>query len=97
MGMQGQTGRRASIQALGNLWHHRGQEDAIQAQRDHSLGITGMLLYDGGRYQQTLEGPPAALDHIWSTIQHDPRRVGCVVNQELRVTYKLVRRSEKSV
>lgn len=41
--------------------------------RNHSLGITGMLLYDGGRYLQTLEGPPAALDHIWSAIQNDPR------------------------
>ena len=41
--------------------------------RNRKLGITGMLLYDGGRYLQTLEGPPEALDQIWSSIQRDPR------------------------
>jgi methanogenic corrinoid protein MtbC1 len=41
--------------------------------RNRELGITGMLLYDGGRYLQTLEGPPDALDQVWSAIQRDPR------------------------
>lgn len=41
--------------------------------RNHSLGVTGMLLHDGGRYLQTLEGPPAALDQIWAAIQRDTR------------------------
>lgn len=41
--------------------------------RNHSVGVTGMLLYDGGRFLQTLEGPPAAVEALWSSIQRDPR------------------------
>jgi methanogenic corrinoid protein MtbC1 len=41
--------------------------------RNRSLGVTGMLLYDDGRYLQTLEGPPAAVEVLWSSIQGDPR------------------------
>jgi methanogenic corrinoid protein MtbC1 len=41
--------------------------------RNRSLGVTGMLLYDDGRYLQTLEGPPAAVEVLWSSIQSDPR------------------------
>jgi len=41
--------------------------------RNHSVGLTGMMLYDGGRFLQTLEGPPDALDEVWSSIQRDPR------------------------
>ncbi len=41
--------------------------------RNRSLGVTGMLLHDKGRFLQTLEGPPEALDKIWSSIRHDPR------------------------
>jgi len=44
--------------------------------RNHSIGVTGMLLYDGGRFLQTLEGPPAALDQVWSSILRDPRHGG---------------------
>lgn len=41
--------------------------------RNRSFGITGMLLYDGGRFLQTLEGPPAAVERLWSSIRRDPR------------------------
>lgn len=41
--------------------------------RNRTVGVTGMLLYDGGRFLQTLEGPPAGLDDIWTSIQRDPR------------------------
>ena len=41
--------------------------------RNHSVGITGMLLYDSGRYLQTLEGPPDAVERLWSSIKRDPR------------------------
>lgn len=47
--------------------------------RNQSVGITGMLLYDGGRFLQTLEGPPEAVDRIWSSIQRDPRHGGIEV------------------
>jgi methanogenic corrinoid protein MtbC1 len=52
---------------------------AAARSRNQSFGITGMLLYDGGRFLQTLEGPPAAVDRIWSSIQRDPRHGGIEV------------------
>jgi len=42
-------------------------------QRNRSLGVTGMLLYDKGRYFQTLEGPPASLKTLWTSIAEDKR------------------------
>ncbi len=41
--------------------------------RNRKLGVTGMLLYDEGRYLQTIEGPPAAVEQVWSSIQRDTR------------------------
>lgn len=41
--------------------------------RNHSAGITGMLVYDKGRFLQTLEGPPDAIEAVWSSIRRDPR------------------------
>ena len=41
--------------------------------RNHSAGITGMMVYDKGRFLQTLEGPPDALERVWSSILRDPR------------------------
>lgn len=52
---------------------------AAARDRNRSIGVTGMLLYDGGRFLQTLEGPPAAVDQIWSSIQRDPRHGGIEV------------------
>ncbi|MEL7445991.1 MAG: BLUF domain-containing protein [Pseudomonadota bacterium] len=42
-------------------------------ERNRSLGVTGMLLYDRGRFFQTLEGPPASLKPIWASIRRDSR------------------------
>lgn len=41
--------------------------------RNRSLGVTGMLLYENGRFLQTLEGPPAGLQAVWSSICRDQR------------------------
>ncbi len=41
--------------------------------RNRSLSITGMLVYDGGHFFQWLEGPALAVDKLWRTIQNDPR------------------------
>jgi len=41
--------------------------------RNSRHGVTGMLLYEDGRYLQTLEGPPEGLDEIWSSIKRDER------------------------
>ncbi|MEM7688549.1 MAG: BLUF domain-containing protein [Pseudomonadota bacterium] len=41
--------------------------------RNRRHGVTGMLLYEDGRFVQTLEGPPQGLNVIWSSIQRDER------------------------
>ncbi|MDW8414643.1 MAG: BLUF domain-containing protein [Thermaurantiacus sp.] len=41
--------------------------------RNRRLGITGMLLFEDGRFLQVLEGPPESLDAVWSSIARDPR------------------------
>ena len=46
---------------------------AAARERNRSVGITGMLLCDGGRFLQTIEGPPDAIDQVWQSIRRDPR------------------------
>ena len=41
--------------------------------RNRSLGLTGVLLYDNGTFFQWLEGPEDGLSRVWSSIQRDPR------------------------
>lgn len=41
--------------------------------KNRSLGVTGMLLFDKGRFFQTIEGPPASLKTLWHSICEDPR------------------------
>lgn len=42
-------------------------------ERNRSLDVTGMLLFEEGRFLQTLEGPPGAVAQLWSSIQRDER------------------------
>ena len=70
----------------------RGELDelTVQArQRNRSLGITGMLLFDNGRFLQTLEGPPAAVAAVWESIQRDPRHGQLEVLTEHLVSSRL--------
>lgn len=41
--------------------------------RNHALGVTGLLLYDRGRFLQTIEGPVDCIERIWGSIQQDER------------------------
>lgn len=41
--------------------------------RNRSLDVTGMLLFEDGRFLQTLEGPPKAVAELWSSIKRDGR------------------------
>jgi len=41
--------------------------------RNHAEGVTGMVLYDEHRFFQWLEGPPASIARVWSSISRDPR------------------------
>lgn len=50
--------------------------------RNQAFGITGMLLYENGRYLQTLEGPPIELDQIWASVRQDDRHTQIEVLSE---------------
>ena len=58
-------------------------------ERNRNLGVTGMLLYENGRYLQTLEGPPAGLQTVWSSICRDDRHRDIEVLTEHVVSSRL--------
>jgi hypothetical protein len=41
--------------------------------RNHAVGLTGMLLYVGGHFIQTLEGPDGVVDATYERIARDSR------------------------
>lgn len=57
--------------------------------RNRDLGITGMLLYDRGRFFQTLEGPAQSLKTIWGSISEDPRHTQIEILSEHIVPARL--------
>ncbi|MGJ7505408.1 BLUF domain-containing protein [Variovorax sp. RHLX14] len=50
--------------------------------RNAERDITGLLVFDGMRFCQHLEGPPEAIDALMQQIESDPRHVG------VRVVYQ---------
>ncbi len=40
---------------------------------NHANGLTGLLVYDDGRFFQWIEGSPEKLAEVWASIQKDPR------------------------
>lgn len=57
--------------------------------RNQSVGVTGMLLYEDGRFLQTLEGPPEGLGTVWRSIQQDERHQDIEVLTEHYVEARL--------
>ncbi|WP_330998912.1 BLUF domain-containing protein [Gemmatimonas groenlandica] len=51
---------------LGELQH-------AAASRNHREGITGLMVYNDDRFFQWLEGPPASIARVWSSISRDQR------------------------
>ena len=47
--------------------------------KNRRLGVTGLLLYEGGNFIQVLEGAPAAVDGLYETIERDPRHHRTIV------------------
>lgn len=41
--------------------------------RNRAEGVTSMVIYDHGHFFQWLEGPPEAVERIWSSVRSDPR------------------------
>lgn len=50
--------------------------------RNHSVNVTGMLLYEDGQFLQTLEGPPEGLNTVWQSIRQDERHTDIEVLSE---------------
>lgn len=40
--------------------------------------ITGLLMYSEGVFVQLIEGPAAAVNHLWARLLRDPRHLGIV-------------------
>lgn len=47
--------------------------------RNHAAGLTGMLLYAGGHFIQTLEGPEEVVDAVFGRIERDQRHRNIIV------------------
>lgn len=41
--------------------------------RNAERGITGHLVYLDGEFMQCIEGPLEAIEHLWQSLQKDPR------------------------
>jgi len=46
---------------------------SLARSRNKAVGVTGMLVHEGGRFFQWLEGPSEALDELWTSIRRDDR------------------------
>jgi hypothetical protein len=58
---------------------------ATSQARNRKEGVTGLLIYDQGRFVQWLEGPAAGLGRVWQSISGDPRHTGVSVLGESTV------------
>lgn len=47
--------------------------------RNRAEGITGLVIYDSGRFFQWLEGPAEGLARVWDSVSRDPRHTGIEV------------------
>lgn len=57
--------------------------------RNHHYDITGMLLYEDGKFFQTIEGPPASLERIWTAISQDRRHTDIDILSEHMIPTRL--------
>jgi hypothetical protein len=51
----------------------------LSRERNQARGLTGMLLYAGGHFIQTLEGSPIVVDATYERIAQDPRHRSLIV------------------
>jgi hypothetical protein len=57
--------------------------------RNHELGVTGMLIYAAESFLQLVEGDDDAVEVIWDRIRLDPRHAGLRVLQDGPATERL--------
>lgn len=51
----------------------------VSRQKNHGLGVTGMLLHKEGNFMQVLEGDESAVRELFGRIDRDPRHRGVIV------------------
>lgn len=68
------TYRSRSVAPMSELELHRLLR-AAQI-RNRAEGITGLVIYDSGRFFQWLEGPAEGLARVWDSVSRDPRHTG---------------------
>jgi len=56
--------------------------------RNRREGVTGLLIYDRGRFVQWLEGPAAGLGRIWESIRQDRRHTSVTLLGESRPPHR---------
>jgi hypothetical protein len=59
---------------------------AASRRNNHADGITGLLLYDGYRFLQALEGEPHRVERAYERIKADPRHRAVVILSNHEVT-----------
>jgi len=59
---------------------------SVSRRNNHADGITGLLLYDGYRFLQALEGEPHRVQRAYERIKADPRHRAVVMLSSYEVT-----------
>jgi hypothetical protein len=69
------------VSSARQLWSQAELDDLLVAARawNQPRELTGMLLYSGGNFIQSVEGPDAAISEVFSRISADPRHHGLLV------------------
>ncbi|MBD8641150.1 BLUF domain-containing protein [Sphingomonas sp. CFBP 13733] len=60
----------------------------VAASKNHSLNITGLLLFDGNRFIQALEGDAAAVQVVMDRIEKDPRHDSITYFDTIETNYR---------
>lgn len=73
--------RLVYVSAASNLFEKPALLELLTQAREknHRLGVTGMLLYKNGDFIQLLEGEEAVVKALYHTISDDPRHTGSIV------------------
>jgi hypothetical protein len=58
----------------------------VSRRNNHADGVTGLLLYDGYRFLQALEGEPHRVQRAYDRIKADPRHRAIVMLSSYEVT-----------
>jgi hypothetical protein len=62
--------------------------EAIQAaarERNSTEGITGLLVFNGTHFLQTIEGPERAIEGLIERLRNDPRHTGFEIRDQRRI------------